>query len=148
MHCPFCKHENTQVLETRYQDIDNTMKRKRKCDNCHARFATVEVAHLLFPLIVKKDQRREAYQHAKLEKSMLIALRKREVSIPKLEQAIHNIEQMLLTSPEREVQSFQIGLWILHELKKLDKVAYMRFISVYKNFSDINEFSNILNELN
>jgi transcriptional repressor NrdR len=148
MHCPFCKCENTQVLETRYQDVDNTIKRKRKCDACQARFVTLEVAHLLFPLIIKKDKRREAYQRSKLEKSMMIALRKREVSIPKLEQAMHNIEQLLLSSSQREIPSLQIGLWILQELKKMDKVAYMRFASVYQNFADINEFALILQELN
>ncbi len=147
MRCPFCSSSNTQVLETRYQEDDNSIKRKRRCEECNSRFVTFEIVQLSFPLVIKKDGRREAYQRKKLEKSMVIALRKRPISLQTLEQAIRNIEKVLLIIPQKEINSQYIGTLMLEELKTIDKVAYIRFASVYQNFEDISDFNNMLQQL-
>jgi transcriptional repressor NrdR len=147
MHCPFCQHENTQVLDTRYQENENIIKRKRKCESCNAKFTTFETVHLSFPSILKRDGTRESYQRSKIEKSMLIALRKRPISLPELDNAIKNIEAKILAIPEREVPSKQIGIIMLDILKSIDKIAYIRFASVYQNFENVNDFNNLIIDL-
>ena len=147
MHCPFCASHLTQVLETRYQEDDNSIKRKRRCEECNSRFVTFEVVQICFPLVIKKDGITEAYQRKKLEKSMIIALRKRPVSLQTLEQAISNIEKSLLLTAKKQVDSQYIGILMLEQLKSIDKVAYIRFASVYQNFEDISDFNHMLQQL-
>ncbi len=147
MHCPFCRHNSTQVLETRYQDNDNKVKRKRKCDSCGEKFLTFEAIDLTFPLVIKKDGSKQAYQNTKLQKSLILALRKRPISLQTLHDTVTQIENKLLTIP-KEVSSQQIGSFILDALKVLDEVAYIRFASVYRNFDNIADFNQVMQEIN
>ena len=140
MRCPFCGHLETQVVETRDSDEGDSIRRRRKCHHCDKRFTTYERAEIELPAIVKRDGRRTDYDRAKLKGSMMIALRKRPVSAEALEGAIEAIESRLRQSGEKEVDSTQLGEWVMRELRKLDKVAYVRFASVYRSFDDVSEF--------
>jgi transcriptional repressor NrdR len=140
MRCPFCGHGDTQVVETRDSDEGDSTRRRRKCSACDKRFTTYERAEIELPAIVKRDGRRTDYDRAKLKGSMMIALRKRPVSAEALESAIESIEARLRQCGEKEVDSTQLGEWVMRELRKLDKVAYVRFASVYRSFDDVSEF--------
>ena len=140
MRCPFCGHLETQVVETRDSDEGDTIRRRRKCGGCDKRFTTYERAEIELPAIVKRDGRRTDYDRAKLKGSMMIALRKRPVSAEAVETALEAIEARLRQSGEKEVDSTWLGEAVMRELRKLDKVAYVRFASVYRSFDDVNEF--------
>jgi transcriptional repressor NrdR len=140
MRCPFCSHADTQVVETRDSDEGDSTRRRRKCPACDKRFTTYERAEIELPAIVKRDGRRTDYDRAKLKGSMMIALRKRPVSAEALEHAIEAIEARLRQSGEKEIDSTQLGEAVMRELRKLDKVAYVRFASVYRSFDDVSEF--------
>jgi transcriptional repressor NrdR len=140
MRCPFCSHLETQVVETRDSDEGDTIRRRRKCNACDKRFTTYERAEIELPAIVKRDGRRTDYERAKLKSSMMIALRKRPVSAEALESAIEAIEARLRQSGDKEVDSTLLGEAVMRELRKLDKVAYVRFASVYRSFDDVSEF--------
>jgi transcriptional repressor NrdR len=140
MRCPFCAHPDTQVVETRDSDEGDSTRRRRKCPACDKRFTTYERAEIELPAIVKRDGRRTDYDRAKLKGSMMIALRKRPVSAEALEHAIEAIEARLRQSGEKEVDSTLLGEAVMRELRKLDKVAYVRFASVYRSFDDVSEF--------
>jgi len=146
MRCPFCGHLETQVVETRDSDEGDTIRRRRKCVSCDKRFTTYERAEIELPAIVKRDGRRTDYDRAKLKGSMMIALRKRPVSAEALEGAIEAIEARLRQSGEKEVDSTQLGEAVMRELRKLDKVAYVRFASVYRSFDDVSEFVTAIKE--
>ena len=147
MHCPFCKHSDTQVLDTRVSEEGDLIKRRRRCEKCDKRFTTYERAELALPAIVKKNGSRVEYNRSKIEDSMGIALRKRPVSAEAVEEAIRNIEERLLATGEKEIASDRVGELVMRELKRLDKVAYIRFASVYKSFADIESFESALKEL-
>ena len=147
MHCPFCKHSDTQVLDTRVSEEGDVIKRRRRCEKCDKRFTTYERAELALPAIVKKNGSRVEYNRNKIVDSMGIALRKRPVSAEAVEEAIRNIEERLLAMGEKEIPSDRIGELVMRELKRLDKVAYIRFASVYKSFADIESFESALKEL-
>ena len=140
MRCPFCGHHDTQVVETRDSDEGDSTRRRRKCNGCDKRFTTYERAEIELPAIVKRDGSRTDYDRAKLKGSMMIALRKRPVSAEALDSALEAIEARLRQSGEKEVDSTQLGEWVMRELRKLDKVAYVRFASVYRSFDDVSEF--------
>ncbi len=140
MRCPFCGHLETQVVETRDSDEGDSIRRRRKCGSCDKRFTTYERAEIELPAIVKRDGRRTDYDRAKLKGSMMLALRKRPVSAEALETALEAIEARLRQSGEKEVDSTWLGEAVMRELRKLDKVAYVRFASVYRSFDDVNEF--------
>ncbi|MEW6099097.1 MAG: transcriptional regulator NrdR, partial [Pseudomonadota bacterium] len=140
MRCPFCGNEETQVVETRESDEGDVIRRRRRCVACDKRFTTYERADIEFPSIVKKDGRRTDYDRAKLRASMNLALRKRPVSAEAVDLAVARIENSLLHSGEREVTSTFVGELVMRELKRLDKVAYIRFASVYRSFDDVSEF--------
>ena len=140
MRCPFCGHLETQVVETRDSDEGDSIRRRRKCGSCDKRFTTYERAEIELPAIVKRDGRRTDYERAKLKGSMMLALRKRPVSAEALETALEAIEARLRQSGEKEVDSTWLGEAVMRELRKLDKVAYVRFASVYRSFDDVNEF--------
>ncbi|OGA82671.1 MAG: transcriptional regulator NrdR [Burkholderiales bacterium RIFCSPHIGHO2_01_FULL_63_240] len=140
MRCPFCGHLETQVVETRDSDEGDSIRRRRKCSGCDKRFTTYERAEIELPAIVKRDGRRTDYERAKLKGSMMLALRKRPVSAEALETALEAIEARLRQSGEKEVDSTWLGEAVMRELRKLDKVAYVRFASVYRSFDDVNEF--------
>jgi len=145
--CPFCGHSETAVAETRVAEDGDFIRRRRQCSACDKRFTTYERPEVSFPNIVKKDGRRIDYQRPKLEASMYLALRKRPVSTEQIDSAIERIEEKLLNLGLREVQSTRIGELVMRELKKLDKVAYVRFASVYRNFEDLDAFRLLVDEV-
>jgi len=144
MKCPFCNLSDTQVMETRDSENGNSIRRRRQCAACEKRFTTYERADVNFPAIVKKDGRRIEYERAKVLASMKLALRKRPVSIEQVDGAVERIEEKLLAQGVRELPSARIGELVMRELKKLDKVAYVRFASVYRSFEDIDEFKTLV----
>jgi transcriptional repressor NrdR len=147
MKCPFCSHPDTQVVETRIAEDGGFIRRRRQCASCEKRFTTYERPDVNFPSIAKKDGRRIEFERGKLLASMNLALRKRPVSTEQIDSAIERIEENLLNLGLREVQSTRIGELVMRELKKLDKVAYVRFASVYRNFEDIDEFKVLVDEV-
>jgi len=147
MKCPFCGHSETQVVETRISEDGDFIRRRRQCGACDKRFTTYERPDVNFPAIVKKDGRRIEYDRTKLLASMNLALRKRPVSTEQIDSAIERIEEKLLNLGLREVPSTRIGELVMRELKKLDKVAYVRFASVYRSFEDIDEFKTLVDEV-
>jgi len=146
MRCPFCSGHDTQVVETRESDEGDVIRRRRRCQACEKRFTTYERAEIDCPAIVKRDGRRTDYDRSKLKGSMMLALRKRPVSAEALDHAIETIEARLRQCGEKEIDSTQIGEWVMKELRKLDKVAYVRFASVYRSFDDVSEFVAAINE--
>jgi transcriptional repressor NrdR len=147
MKCPFCGNVDTQVVETRVAEDGNFIRRRRQCAHCEKRFTTYERPDLSFPTVVKKDGRRIEYERGKLIGSMNLALRKRPVSTEQIDGAIERIEEKLLNLGVREIPSTRIGELVMRELKKLDKVAYVRFASVYRSFEDIDEFKTLVDEV-
>ena len=147
MKCPFCSHPDTQVVETRVSEDGGFIRRRRRCAACDKRFTTYERPDVTFPAIVKKDGRRIEYERAKLLASMNLALRKRPVSTEQVDGAVERIEEKLLNLGLREVLSTRIGELVMYELKKLDKVAYVRFASVYRSFEDIDDFRTLVDEV-
>ena len=147
MKCPFCGHLETQVAETRISEDADFIRRRRQCGACEKRFTTYERPDVSFPAIVKKDGRRIDYKRGKISGSMSLALRKRPVSMEQVDSAIERIEEKLLTLGLKEIPSNQIGELVMRELKKLDKVAYVRFASVYRSFEDIDEFRALVDEV-
>ncbi|MCX7897343.1 MAG: transcriptional regulator NrdR [Rhodocyclaceae bacterium] len=147
MRCPFCGHDETQVVDTRENEEGDTVRRRRRCGRCDKRFTTYERIELMLPWVVKKNGSRVEYDREKLKASMLLALRKRPVTSEAVDAAIARIEEKLRQNAEREVPSERIGELVMRELKKLDKVAYVRFASVYRNFADVDEFSEAIREV-
>ena len=147
MKCPFCSNHDTQVVETRVSEDGDFIRRRRQCMACEKRFTTYERPDVTFPAVVKKDGRRIDYERAKLQASMNLALRKRPVSTEQIDSAVERIEEKLLSLGVRELPSARIGELVMRELKKLDKVAYVRFASVYRSFEDIDEFKTLVDEV-
>ena len=147
MKCPFCSHAETQVVETRVAEDGDFIRRRRQCGGCEKRFTTYERPDVTFPTIVKKDGRRIEYDRGKLLASMKLALRKRPVSTEQIDGAMERIDEKLLSLGVRELPSSRLGELVMRELKKLDKVAYVRFASVYRSFADIDEFKTLVDEV-
>lgn len=147
MRCPFCHHPDTQVAETRVSDDGAVVRRRRRCANCEQRFTTYERAEVNMPLVIKKNGNRVEYSPEKLRSSISLALRKRPVSVEAIDLAIHHIEQMLLSSGLKEITSGTIGEYVMAELAQLDKVAYVRFASVYHSFENVDEFNKIIRKI-
>jgi len=145
--CPFCGHLETQVVETRVSEEANFVRRRRQCGHCEKRFTTYERPEVNFPALVKKDGRRVDYIPAKLRASFVLALRKRPISTEQVDAALERIEEKLLNLGVREVPASRIGEMVMCELKKLDKVAYIRFASVYRSFEDIDDFRALVDEV-
>ena len=147
MKCPFCGHDETAVVDTRLSDEGDIIRRRRKCNVCDKRFTTYERAEIRLPQVVKKNGSRTEFSREKLRASLELALRKRPVSTDLIDAAVTTIEEKLLSSGEREISSQQVGELVMRELKKLDKVAYIRFASVYRNFEDVDAFSKAIREV-
>jgi len=147
MRCPFCSHTETQVVETRESDEGDVIRRRRRCLSCDKRFTTYERADIALPSVVKKDGRRADFDGAKLRASMQLALRKRPVSVEQIDAAINRIEEKLLASGAREIASTRLGELVMRELKRIDKVAYVRFASVYRSFEDVDEFRQLIRDI-
>ncbi len=147
MKCPFCSNADTQVVETRVAEDGDFIRRRRQCASCEKRFTTYERPDVTFPAVVKKDGRRIDFERTKLRGSFNLALRKRPVSTEQIDSAVERIEEKLLNLGVREIPSARIGELVMRELKKLDKVAYVRFASVYRSFEDIDEFKTLVDEV-
>ena len=147
MKCPFCSHAETQVVETRVSEDGDFVRRRRQCSACDKRFTTYERPDVNFPVVVKKDGSRADFDSRKVRASMMLALRKRPVGIAQIDNALLSIEQKLLASGLREIESTQVGEHVMRELKRLDKVAYVRFASVYRSFEDVEEFRQLLQDI-
>jgi transcriptional repressor NrdR len=135
------------VIDSRVSEEGDTIRRRRRCQQCDKRFTTYERVELLMPSLVKRNRSRSEYDHAKLRASLTLALRKRPVSTEEVDAAVMRIEETLLVSGKREVPSAYVGELVMAELKKLDKVAYVRFASVYRSFEDIGEFIDAIREM-
>ena len=147
MHCPFCSHEETKVIDSRLAGEGRQVRRRRQCLNCNERFTTFESAELVMPRLVKSDNTRQPFDEDKLRSSMSRALEKRPVPSNELEQAIGRLVHRLRTMGEREVPSRLVGDLVMEELRKLDEVAYVRFASVYRQFQDVTEFEEEIKRL-
>lgn len=141
MKCPFCNHADTQVVDSRVSEEGDAIRRRRQCGGCGKRFTTYERAELFLPTIVKKDGSRTEFSRDKLRGSLMLALRKRPVNVEAIDQAVSSIEEKLLASASREVNTKLLGELVMQQLKQLDTVAYIRFASVYKSFEDLQSFS-------
>jgi transcriptional repressor NrdR len=147
MRCPFCQNAETQVIDSRASDEGATIRRRRRCLACEKRFTTYERVELAMPSIIKRGGGRADYDREKLLGSMQLALRKRPVPREAVDEAISRIEDKLLSSAQREIKSEKIGELVMRELKRLDKVAYIRFASVYRSFEDVDEFAEVVREI-
>jgi transcriptional repressor NrdR len=147
MYCPFCPHEETQVLDSRVSEDGRAVRRRRRCEKCDKRFTTYERVELSMPTLVKKDGSRVEYSREKIVSSMRLALRKRPVSSDALDAAIAHLEERVISLGEKEIPTSRVGEMVMRELKRLDKVAYIRYASVYRSFEDIESFESALKEL-
>lgn len=140
MHCPFCNHEETKVIDSRLAGEGQQIRRRRECLQCAERFTTFETAELVMPRIVKNDASRQPFDEAKLRNSMLKALEKRPVASDQVDAAVAHVCRKLRSLGEREVPSRRVGELAMEELHRLDEVAYVRFASVYRSFQDLDAF--------
>lgn len=147
MHCPFCLADDTKVIDSRLVSEGAQVRRRRECLSCRERFTTYEVAELLMPRVIKQNGSREPFDENKLRGGFLRALEKRPVSVEAIEAEISHIKQRLRATGEREVNSRVLGELVMDSLKGLDKVAYVRFASVYRSFEDIAEFQDAIERL-
>ena len=140
MKCPFCGHENTRVIDSRPAEDNNSIRRRRVCDECDKRFTTYEKIETIPLIIIKKDNNRETYDRVKIEAGVLRACHKRPVSAIQITQLVDEVETEVFNMEEKEISSDVIGELVMNKLKDLDEVAYVRFASVYREFKDINTF--------
>ena len=147
MRCPFCSNEDTQVVDTRSNPGTNVIRRRRRCPKCDKRFTTYERVDLKMPRLVKKDGSRTEFDRDKLMGSMMLALRKRPVATDEVEAAVDRIAERLRSLGEREVPTSRIGDFVMRELARLDKIAYIRFASVYRSFETPDDFREAVQEV-
>ncbi len=147
MKCPFCNHENTRVIDSRPAEDNNSIRRRRVCDECGKRFTTYEKIETIPLIIIKKDNNRETYDRAKIEAGVLRACHKRPVSAQQITTLVDEIENEVFNMEEKEIPSQAIGELVMNKLKNLDAVAYVRFASVYREFKDINTFMDELKKV-
>src|SRR5688572_1697696 len=141
MRCPFCDAADTRVIDSRLSAEGHQVRRRRECSDCNERFTTFETAELVMPRIIKADGSVEPFDEDKLRRGMEHALYKRPVTVEAIETIISHVTHRLRTQGEREVPARKLGEWVMSELRGLDKVAYVRFASVYRSFQDVSEFS-------
>ena len=141
MQCPFCAAPNTKVIDSRLVTEGNAVRRRRECQSCGERFTSFETAELLMPKVVKSNGIRDPFNEEKLRHGIVRALEKRPVSVDQIESALGRIMHKIRVKGEREVSSFEIGKFVMGELRKLDPVGYVRFASVYRDFQDVSEFA-------
>jgi len=147
VRCPFCDHPDTKVIDARNQRDAAVKRRRRECSECGRRFTTYERIEDLFPMVVKRDGRREIFDRLKIITGIQKACQKRPVSVDAIEQAVVRIERVILDTGEREIASTRIGDEVQAELRALDPVAWLRFMSVYLGFGTIEDFRNAMDEL-
>lgn len=147
MKCPYCSHENTRVIDSRPVDDNNSIRRRRACDECGKRFTTYEKIETIPLIIIKKDDNREAYDRSKIEGGVLRACHKRPVSAQQITALVDEVENEIFNKEDREIPSQVIGELVMNKLKNLDAVAYVRFASVYREFKDVNTFMDELKKM-
>ena len=147
MKCPFCSHENTRVIDSRPADENNSIRRRRVCDECGKRFTTYEKIETIPLIVIKKDNNRETYDRTKIEAGVLRACHKRPISVSQISQLVDSVETSIFNREEKEIPSGIIGELVMNKLKDLDTVAYVRFASVYREFKDINTFMDELKKV-
>ena len=147
MKCPFCSHENTRVIDSRPADENNSIRRRRICDECGKRFTTYEKVETIPLIVIKKDNNRETYDRAKIEAGVLRACHKRPISARQINELVDMVEISIFNMEEKEIHSGIIGEMVMNKLKDLDTVAYVRFASVYREFKDINTFMDELKKM-
>ena len=147
MHCPFCQHDDTRVIDSRVSEDGATIRRRRECSACGERFSTQETVELKLPAIIKDDGRREAFDARKLRVGFDRALHKRPVSEEQIEAAVRAVVHQLRMTTERELPSRRVGEFVMNELRKLDHVGYVRYASVYRSFEDVADFREELDRL-
>jgi transcriptional repressor NrdR len=147
MKCPFCGFENDKVVDSRESKEGESIRRRRECMKCEKRFTTYERIDEIPYMVVKKDGRREKFERQKVLSGLLRACEKRPISMGRMEQIVNEVEQYVIDSPERERTASELGEMIMNSLKQIDKVAYIRFASVYRDFKDVGEFHTELEQL-
>lgn len=147
MKCPFCSHQDNRVIDSRLGRDGDVIRRRRQCDRCERRFTTYERVEEILPLVIKKDGRREAYSRQKVVSGLTRACEKRPISVSTIEDIADRIERFLQGSGDKELMSTVIGEEVMRQLYALDKVAYVRFASVYRSFQDLDAFMSELKEL-
>ncbi len=147
MKCPFCNHENTRVIDSRPAEDQNSIRRRRVCDECQKRFTTYEKIETIPLIVIKKDDNRETYDRAKIEAGVLRACHKRPVSAQQITNLVDEVENEIFAMEDKEIASQVIGELVMNGLKKLDAVAYVRFASVYREFKDVNTFVDELKKM-
>ena len=140
MRCPFCAHDDSQVKDSRPSEDNTSIRRRRQCEGCGARFTTFERVQLREVMVIKSDDRREPFDRAKIEQSVTLACRKRRIDQERLDQLITGIQRQIETLGENEVPSKQIGEMVMDGLRQVDSVAYIRFASVYRDFTEARDF--------
>lgn len=147
MKCPVCGHENTRVIDSRPAEENNSIRRRRVCDECDKRFTTYEKVETIPLIIIKKDNNRETYDRSKIEAGVLRACHKRPVSANQITRLIEEVETQIFNMEEKEISSSKIGELVMSKLKNIDAVAYVRFASVYREFKDVNTFMDELKKM-
>lgn len=147
MHCPFCSFVDTKVTDSRLAGEGRQVRRRRECLKCGERFTTFESAELVMPRVIKRDHRREPFDHAKLRSGVVSALQKRPVATDDIERLLERVTHRLQTAGEREVDSRFIGDMVIEELRQLDEIGYVRFASIYRSFQDVTEFQDEIERL-
>ncbi len=147
MKCPYCNHENTRVVDSRPAEENNSIRRRRVCDECGKRFTTYEKVDTIPLIVIKKDDNREAYDRAKVQAGVLRSCHKRPVSASQITSLVDQVEYEIFNMEEKEIASQVIGELVMNKLKDLDAVAYVRFASVYREFKDVNTFMDELKKI-
>ena len=147
MKCPFCGHENTRVIDSRPAEENNSIRRRRVCDECDKRFTTYEKVETIPLIIIKKDDNRETYDRSKIEAGVLRACHKRPISANQINRLVEEVETEIFNMEEKEISSQVVGEIVMNKLKNLEAVAYVRFASVYREFKDINTFMDELKKV-
>lgn len=147
MKCPYCGDPNTSVIDSRPADDNTSIRRRRVCDKCGKRFTTYEKVETIPLIVIKRDNNREQYDRAKIEKGILLACHKRPVSADMIKGIVDEVEKEIFAKEAREIRSSEIGELVMQKLKKVDSVAYIRFASVYREFKDVNTFMSELQKL-
>ena len=147
MHCPFCQHTDTRVIDSRVSEDGATIRRRRECEACGERFSTLENIEIKLPAVIKSDGRRDTFDARKLRAGFDRALQKRPVSEEQIEAAVRAVIHAIRMSGEREIASRRIGEFVMNELRKLDHVGYVRFASVYRRFEDVADFREEIEKL-
>lgn len=147
MRCPFCNGDNTRVIDSRPSEENNSIRRRRQCEQCERRFTTYEKVETIPIMVIKRDGTRELFDRNKILNGIVKSCNKRNISIKQMESIVDDVENTILNTLQKEIKSTQIGELVMEKLKEIDEVAYVRFASVYRQFKDINTFMDELKKL-